>query len=104
LQHVVTTAVPGNVAPGDRILCHCNTLSVGAVLAAVDALRVERPHDLVTPGLVYRKLGTRGRCCGCFPSVVALIHSQYAGGEDVEHACRDDRSDCSDLCRRLSES
>jgi hypothetical protein len=29
--------------------------------------------SLITPGTVYHAMKKRGRCCGCFPNVIALI-------------------------------
>lgn len=29
--------------------------------------------QLITPGVVYHAMKQRGRCCGCFPNVVAII-------------------------------
>lgn len=31
------------------------------------------PSARLTPGMVYRDLGRRGRCCGCFPAILAFI-------------------------------
>lgn len=28
---------------------------------------------LITPGVVYHAMKTRGRCCGCFPNVISII-------------------------------
>lgn len=55
------------------IVCHCNVLTQTAITQAVDDLIDEDPYQLITPGVVYRQLGKRGKCCGCFPQVVGLI-------------------------------
>jgi len=57
------------------IVCHCNVLTVEDIQNTVDELLAEAPFDLVTPGLVYRRLGTRGRCCGCYPLAIDVINS-----------------------------
>jgi bacterioferritin-associated ferredoxin len=55
------------------IVCHCNVLTESAITEAIDSLIDEDPYKLITPGVVYRQLGKRGKCCGCFPRVVGLI-------------------------------
>ncbi|WP_370675487.1 bacterioferritin-associated ferredoxin [Pleomorphomonas sp. PLEO] len=57
------------------IVCHCNVLTVEDIQGAVDELLTEMPLRVITPGLVYRRLGTRGRCCGCFPLAIDVINS-----------------------------
>lgn len=57
------------------IVCHCNVLTVEDIQNAVDELLAEAPFSLITPGLVYRRLGTRGRCCGCFPLAIDVINA-----------------------------
>lgn len=55
------------------IVCHCNVLTQASITEAIDSLIDEDPYKLITPGVVYRQLGKRGKCCGCFPQVVDLI-------------------------------
>lgn len=55
------------------IVCHCNVLTEAAITGAIDGLIDEDHYQLITPGVVYRQLGKRGKCCGCFPQVVGLI-------------------------------
>ena len=57
------------------IVCHCNVLTVEDIQTTVDELLAEAPLDLITPGVVYRRLGTRGRCCGCFPLAIDVINA-----------------------------
>ena len=40
---------------------------------AVAALRTKDPHVVLTPGLIYRALGKRPQCGGCFPLVSKLM-------------------------------
>lgn len=58
------------------IICHCNVLTEVAITETIDDLIDEDPYRLITPGVVYRQLGKRGKCCGCFPRVVGLIVSR----------------------------
>lgn len=55
------------------IVCHCNVLTKATINEAIDSLVDDDPYQLITPGLVYRRLQKRGKCCGCFPQVVDLI-------------------------------
>jgi bacterioferritin-associated ferredoxin len=84
------------------IVCHCNTLTDAVIRQAVDQLLDEDPHRMMTPNLVYRRFGQRGRCCGCFPTTIAIIQEQIAvymrahPGVDIEppplpQACSVDR-------------
>ena len=79
------------------IVCHCNTLTDAVIRQAVDQLLDEDPHRMMTPNLVYRRLGQRGRCCGCFPNVVETIirvteayhaRSEASGVDVVSHLDR----------------
>lgn len=55
------------------IVCHCNVLTKQAITQAIEELVSADRFRLITPGLVYKQLGKRGKCCGCFPQVVGLI-------------------------------
>lgn len=55
------------------IVCHCNVLTKAMINDAIEGLIDDDPYQLITPGVVYRELGKRGKCCGCFPQVVSLI-------------------------------
>ncbi len=55
------------------IVCHCNVLTKAMISEAIEGLIDDDPYQLITPGVVYRELGKRGKCCGCFPQVVGLI-------------------------------
>lgn len=55
------------------IVCHCNVLTKEVITEAIDGLIDDDRYQLITPGKVYRELGKRGKCCGCFPQVVGLI-------------------------------
>ncbi|WP_237152154.1 (2Fe-2S)-binding protein [Oryzibacter oryziterrae] len=83
--------------PGACMVCHCNMLTETQILGAIDKLN-DNGLQLITPGLVYRELGKRGRCCGCFRRVVELIHQRVAGVDSdpaVLGGCScDERSSC----------
>ncbi|MEM1045551.1 MAG: (2Fe-2S)-binding protein [Pseudomonadota bacterium] len=72
------------------IVCHCNILTRVEIEDTIDALLLTDPSRRLTPGMVYRDLGRRGRCCGCFPVIVALIvaavdarYPDLAGADEV---------------------
>jgi bacterioferritin-associated ferredoxin len=55
------------------ITCHCNYITEAQIVDVIlDFLR-EDPWQLVVPNKVYHEMGKRGRCCGCFPSVIDII-------------------------------
>lgn len=54
-------------------VCQCNFLSRAEIEAAVAKLLAEDPWQLIVPSKVYHAMRIRGRCCGCFPEVVAII-------------------------------
>ena len=55
------------------IVCQCNILTRGEIESAVERLLEEDPWRLIVPSTVYHAMRQRGRCCGCFPDVVAII-------------------------------
>lgn len=57
------------------IVCHCNVITDRDIRSAVRTLLDADPHRLLTPGLVYRTLGRKGKCCGCFPNAIAVIRA-----------------------------
>lgn len=67
------------------IVCHCNVISCGEIRQAVHRLLADDPAARLHPHDVYRALEKRGRCCGCFPSVEALVSGILEGAcADVE--------------------
>jgi len=60
------------------IICSCNVLSDEAIRKAAEEMRADPNGKVPTPGAVFRKLGCRPRCGGCFPSVIDLIHEKGA--------------------------
>lgn len=55
------------------ITCHCNYITDKEIEDVVLGFLREDPWQLVVPNKVYHEMGKRGRCCGCFPSVVDII-------------------------------
>jgi bacterioferritin-associated ferredoxin len=69
------------------INCHCNYITDEEIEDVVLSFLREDPWQLVVPNKVYHEMGKRGRCCGCFPSVIDIIirttvefHSRSEGG------------------------
>lgn len=56
------------------IVCSCNVLSDKELREAASRLRDAPEGGVVTPGAVFRALGCRPRCGGCFNAVVPIIH------------------------------
>jgi hypothetical protein len=66
------------------IVCHCNVIADAELIDVIDQLLAAERWQLITPVMVYHELGKRGRCCGCFPTVVDLIieRTRLARGEE----------------------
>ena len=55
------------------IVCHCNLITELEIEETVVAMLDADPWQLIVPAKVYHAMAKRGRCCGCFPSVVDII-------------------------------
>ncbi|MEZ5812519.1 MAG: (2Fe-2S)-binding protein [Rhizobiaceae bacterium] len=55
------------------IVCHCNMILQSEIEQVIESLLDEDPWRLIVPLQVYHEMDKRGRCCGCFPTVVDLI-------------------------------
>jgi bacterioferritin-associated ferredoxin len=53
------------------IVCSCRGISDRDIHAAIDWMRASDPYTLITPGKVYRALGTSADCGGCVRLFVA---------------------------------
>ncbi|MCZ7861568.1 (2Fe-2S)-binding protein [Agrobacterium salinitolerans] len=69
------------------ITCHCNYITEAEIEDVVLGFLRQDPWQLVVPNKVYHEIGKRGRCCGCFPSVIDIIvrttlefHGKREGG------------------------
>jgi bacterioferritin-associated ferredoxin len=47
------------------IVCSCRGIRDRDIHAAIDWMRAADPHTLITPGKLYRALGTAPECGGC---------------------------------------
>ena len=61
------------------IVCSCNIITRQEIEAVIEEILAEDAFAVLTPGLLYHRLGRRGRCCGCFPLVSDIL---------VEHGMR----------------
>lgn len=71
------------------IICSCNRLSDKDLRRGARAV-LDRPEGgVVTPGAVFRALGCRPRCGGCFPRVIEEIHQERLSGDNAarENPC-----------------
>lgn len=56
------------------IVCSCNRLSHRTLAKAAAEIAAEPDRGIITPGAVFKSLGCRPECGGCFPLVVDVIH------------------------------
>ncbi|MBA5776272.1 (2Fe-2S)-binding protein [Stappia sp. F7233] len=61
------------------IVCSCNVITDKELREAAARLREANGGSVVTPGAVFRELGHRPRCGGCFVAVVPIIHEVETG-------------------------
>jgi bacterioferritin-associated ferredoxin len=59
------------------IVCSCNIITRRDIEAVIEEILLEDAYAVLTPNLLYHRLGRRGKCCGCFPHVSDIL---------VEHA------------------
>ncbi len=62
------------------IICSCTMITADDIHQAVAALRTKDPHLVLTPGLVFRTIGSRPQCGGCFPLITKLMVGYDAEG------------------------
>ena len=55
------------------IVCSCNVIMKKEIEEVITSLLDKDAWQLITPGVVYHAMKKRGRCCGCFPNVIAII-------------------------------
>jgi bacterioferritin-associated ferredoxin len=55
------------------IVCSCTLITSHDIAEAVSALRTEDPLVVLTPGLIYRRLGKRPSCGSCLPLIAKLM-------------------------------
>jgi hypothetical protein len=79
------------------IVCSCNIITNRDIEAVIEGILRDDPYAVLTPNLIYHRLGRRGRCCGCFPHVTRImvehcihVREQIARGEPPEEALDDE--------------
>jgi bacterioferritin-associated ferredoxin len=55
------------------IVCSCNMITSEDIADTVSAIRTEDPMVVLTPGLIYRRLGKRPSCGNCLPLITRLM-------------------------------
>ena len=82
------------------LVCSCNYITDADIRDVINQLLDEDCWQLIVPSKVYHAMAKRGRCCGCFPTVVELIISTT---EDY-HARRDStQTEVIDFMARLKQ-
>jgi bacterioferritin-associated ferredoxin len=70
------------------IVCSCNIVSDGDIEQALIEIFAMPEAPIPTPGLVYRQLSVRMRCCGCAPLAVSVIYERLEALEQRGAICR----------------
>ena len=70
------------------IICSCNHISDRHIRAAVTELLAEDPNAILTPGVVYKKLGLRAECGSCLTLAIEVIiaeidHPSHKGAQII---------------------
>ena len=72
------------------IVCSCNIITRRDIENVIERLLEADPYAVLTPNLIYHRLGRRGRCCGCFPLAseilvehCILVREKLSRGESV---------------------
>jgi bacterioferritin-associated ferredoxin len=75
------------------IVCSCNIVTRRDIEGVIERILAEDPYAVLTPGLIYHRLGKRGKCGGCFPHLVRIMsehgeltRARLAAGEAPEVA------------------
>ena len=55
------------------IVCSCNIITRRDVELVIEEILGDDPFAVLTPNLLYHRLGRRGKCCGCFPHVSQIL-------------------------------
>ncbi len=58
------------------IVCSCHVISDRDIETALIEIMRQEPAPLPTPGVVWRHLSKRMRCCGCAPLAVETIYAR----------------------------
>jgi len=80
------------------IVCSCNIITRRDIELVIEGILADDPYAVLTPNLLYHRLGRRGKCCGCFPHVSDIL---------VEHAIlvrgRIDRGEAGELSEQSDD-
>lgn len=60
------------------IVCSCNCITDKEIHDAVDDLMLANPVRVLTPGQVYKSIGSRPNCGSCLSHAADLIHKRTA--------------------------
>ncbi|OCW56225.1 (2Fe-2S)-binding protein [Hoeflea olei] len=55
------------------IVCSCNIVTSKEIEDVILEFLMVDEWQLITPGRVFQAMSARGKCCGCFPSVINII-------------------------------
>ena len=55
------------------IVCSCNVISDREIEDVILEMLRADPWKLIVPGRVHHAMKKRGKCCGCYPSLIDLI-------------------------------
>ena len=82
------------------IVCSCNVIVRREIEGLIERLLADDPYAVLTPNLLYHRLGRRGKCCGCFPHVSRIlvehgehVRARIAAGEVIVSAPDDAEQD-----------
>ena len=82
------------------IVCSCNVIIRREIEGIIERILAEDPYAVLTPNLLYHRLGRRGKCCGCFPHVSRIlvehterVRAQLAAGEPIEESAPEREQD-----------
>jgi bacterioferritin-associated ferredoxin len=75
------------------IVCSCNLVTQSDIEEVIESLLVDDPYAMLTPGLIYHRLGKRGKCGGCFPHLIRVMtaHAEFVrarltAGKEIDDA------------------
>lgn len=85
------------------LVCSCNYITDRDITDVINQLLDEDCWQLIVPAKVYHAMAKRGRCCGCFPTVVDLIIRTTEQYHARHHSDGDKVVDFIDRLKRFHE-
>ncbi|WP_068083361.1 (2Fe-2S)-binding protein [Polycladidibacter stylochi] len=58
------------------IICHCNVITDTEIKQAAKEILSAPNRSVCTPGAIFRQLGKKPNCGGCFNSIIEIIVKQ----------------------------